>query len=114
MIIGAAEYAVERARELAGSRIRTRTKPCGPCQAAINGFPNSMVAAVLGQQTTLANAGEELELVRGAGDSLVRLLIRRGVDGAMAREVGIMVEDHAANTLYLTEPPPLKLEEALK
>lgn len=113
MIIGAAEFAVERARELAGSRIRTRSKPCVPCQTAISGYPNSMVAAVLGPAATIANAGEEPELVRGASDSLVRLLMRRGVEGVLARKVGTMVEEHAASTLYLTEPPPLELEEAL-
>ena len=113
LIVGAAEFAVERARELAGSRIRTRSKTCGPCQSSINGFPNSMVAAVLGPATTVANAGDGADLVKGAGDSLVRLLMRRGIDSSLARQVGIMVEEHAANTLYLTEPPPLNLEEAL-
>lgn len=113
LIVGAAEYAVERARELAGSRIRTRSKACGPCQAAINGYPNSLVAAVLGPNATTANAGEETELVRGAGDSLTRLLVRRGVDPITARQIGALIEEHAAQTLYLAEPPPLKLEEAL-
>lgn len=113
MIVGAAEFGVERARELAGSRIRTRSKPCGPCQAAISGFPNSMVAAVLGPAMTLANAGETEELVTGVKDSIIRLLMRRGVDADVARRVGVHVEAHAADTLYLTEPPPLDLAEVL-
>jgi hypothetical protein len=113
MIAGAAEFAVERARELAGSRIRTRSKQCGPCQAAINGYPNSLVAAVLGPSQTTATAGEEIELVRGAGEGLARLLTRRGVDTETATRLGVMVEEHAANTLYLAEPPPLRLEEVL-
>lgn len=110
IIVGAAEYAVERARELAGSRIRTRTKSCGPCQAAIDGFPNALVASVLGPETTLT-VGDERELVRGAGDSIARMLVRRGVSADRARTVGMLVEEHAAETLHLAEPPPLTLEE---
>jgi hypothetical protein len=110
IIVGAAEYAVERARELAGSRIRTRTKSCGPCQAAIDGFPNALVASVLGPETTLT-VGDERELVRGAGDSIARMLVRRGVSADRARTVGMLVEAHAAETLHLAEPPPLTLEE---
>lgn len=110
LVAGASEYAVERARELAGSRIRTRLKGCAPCQHSIDGFPNSLVASVLGPTTT-AEAGSEEELVAGAGASLARLLMRRGVDGDTASRLGAMVESHAARTLYLAEPPPLELEE---
>jgi hypothetical protein len=110
VIVGAVEYAVERARELAGSRIRTRLKQCAPCQHNIDGFPNALVASQLGPET-VAEAGDELELVRGAGSCLSRVLARQGVEAERAAHLGNLVERHAAQTLYMAEPPPMLLTD---
>ena len=112
-IVGASEMALERARELAGSRIRTRLKQCAPCQHQIDGFPNALVASQLGPEVA-QEAGDELELVRGAGGSLSRVLARHGVEAERAARIGEAVEVHAAATLYQAEPPPLQLEEVLQ
>lgn len=109
-IVWAAEYALERARALAGSRLRTRTRTCGACQEAISGAPNSLVASLLGHQVALEH-GNEAELVAGAGAELARVLARRGVETRMAERIGMLVEEHAAETLFETEPPPVALEE---
>ena len=109
LIAGAAAYAVERARELAGSRIRTRLRQCAPCQHDIDGFPNALVASQLGPEVT-RDAGDELELVRGCADSLTRVLARYGVPPETAVTIGELAERHAAQTLYLAEPPPLAPE----
>lgn len=106
LVAGAAAYAVERARELAGSRIRTRLRQCAPCQLNIDGFPNSLVASQLGPEVT-REAGDELELVRGCADSLTRVLTRYGLSADAAVTIGELAERHAAQTLYQAEPPPL-------
>lgn len=106
LIAGAAEYAVERARELAGSRIRTRLRQCAPCQHNIDGFPNALVASQLGPEV-VSEAGEPLELVAGAGGCLGRVLARHDIDQETAAAWGDHVERHAAQTLYMAEPPPL-------
>jgi hypothetical protein len=114
-ILGAAAFAVHRARELAGSRLRAMTSPRGPrdarcdeCQDAINGVPNWDVAAVLGiQQVRQVANGSEPTLVDGAGQAFAAVVEGLGVTREWASELGALVERHALSTLYQAQPEGL-------
>jgi hypothetical protein len=113
-VLGAAEFAVERARELAGSRVRRMTsergprdKRCADCQEALDGVANWEVCATLGQDQLQALGLAEPDLVAGAGAAFASSLSRMGVDQDWAAELARLVEQHAARTLCNPDVPPL-------
>jgi len=108
-ILGASELAVERARALAGSRLRTRANNgCQACKEKLTDIPHALVAAALGvDQVHELNAPGELQLVAGGADDLVQTLGRWGVAPVAARAIADQVEAHAARTLYDTHPAEL-------
>lgn len=109
-IVGAAESHLERARELAGNRLRNRSKGCHPCQDAIQDQPAAMVASLLGvdqAHAVLAGGATERDLVAGTAEAFARAASRFGVPDEWALELGGLVETHAARTLYEPEAPPL-------
>jgi hypothetical protein len=108
-ILGASELAVERARSLAGSRLRTRAhNGCPDCKEALADVAQSMVASALGMDKARElKSPSERDLVDGGADDLVQTLVRWGVGLAPARAIGDQVEAHAARTLYEREPAPL-------
>lgn len=108
-ILGASELAVERARSLAGSRLRTRAhNGCAECKETLADVAQSMVASALGlDKVRELKAPAERELVDGGADDLVQTLVRWGVGLAPARAIGDQVEAHAARTLYESDPAPL-------
>jgi hypothetical protein len=109
-IVGAAEMMVERARRLAGSRLRSRSQSCGECGDRIDGTPAALVAATLGEDTVrtiIKGHVTEPALVAGASEEFVCTLGRWGVTDAHAAELARLVEQHALWTLYEQQPPPL-------
>lgn len=105
---GAAELAVERAREVAGSRLRTKAKACGDCQLSIDGAANGVVAHLLGpDQVRSLAGGSERDLVKGAAGTFVSAAARFGIGEEWALELADLVEVHAARTLYELEAPAL-------
>lgn len=109
-ILGAAELAVERARELAGNRIARRSQSCPECMERIHGVPRALVASVLGAdqvRSVLDGHGAEDELVAGAGKVLADRLVAWGINGGWPDKLGEMVEQHALKTLYDPETPGL-------
>lgn len=109
-VLVAAELAVERARELAGSRLRTKANNlCPPCKELLVDVPQRLVAATLGQERSaeVLSAGDERALVAGAFDGFVATLQRWGWDTNRAMMVAELVEQHAARTLWDDEPGPL-------
>lgn len=117
LILGAAGFAVRRARSLAGSRLRAMTSPRGPkdsrceeCQRQIDGVANWDVAATLGQEQVVGlvqHSGAVTNLVDGAGVELAAELVALGVSAEWASELGDLVEQHAAKTLYQAVPDAL-------
>ncbi len=112
-ILGAADLAVLRARELAGSRLRAWTSERGPknarcaeCQEAIRGLPNWDVAAILGERQSLDTASGQ-SLIDGAAQGFAALLEQMGVSADWADELGQLVEKHALLTLFQAQPDPL-------
>lgn len=102
-IVGSAKHAVERCRELAGSRlVSLARKPtgCPECAERVRDLPNSLVASALGQEQTVALAATPAALVAGGADAFQRLLERDGWKKPNARKVALMLESHAAATLF--------------
>jgi hypothetical protein len=96
-VLGAAELALHRCRELAGVRVRHKCPDCG------DGQPLSLVAAALGEQ----EAGDPVSLVRGGTDGLRSFLTEQGMDGDNAGALCKQLEVFAARTLYEPRCPDL-------
>lgn len=107
-IVAMADVALERCRELAGSRLRTHARGCDTCAERLDGVPQELVASVLGFETaTELDAPSPSALVAGGTKAFVRSLERRGIGDAWALRLAELVELHAARTLFQADAPPL-------
>ncbi|MDR7492183.1 MAG: hypothetical protein QN122_12125 [Armatimonadota bacterium] len=107
-IAGAAQLALLRAREVAGSRLRNLLRRQPQVAAEVDGLPAREVPARLGRERVLALTGRnERELVDGAGELMADALRLWGLDEALIPLLVERVEEHAARTLYDPHPPPL-------
>ncbi len=109
-ILGAAEAHVQRARALAGARLKNRSQGCEPCRETVKAVTASGIAHALGADTVrdiISGHSSEAALVAGAGDELAETLTRFGMTGDWPVQIGRLVEQHALRTLYEREPPPL-------
>jgi hypothetical protein len=106
LITGAAELAVERTRELAGSRIRSKAKNCLPCRERIDPVVNSLVASALGPAAVQDVAGG-LALTAGGTDTFKYVLGRWGVPVETTDRLAQLVERHASQHLYEGRDPGL-------
>ncbi len=110
------EMALERCRELAGSRLRTKVRRggCEDCIVAIADVPNNLVASALGA----SGAAESLalppprELVAGGAASLRERAVFWGLSPDEAALLAEQVERHAALTLFDAAPRALKRQKA--
>jgi len=109
-VLGALNLTVHRARELAGSRLRTKAQGCDDCRDMIASVPSASVASALGpvQVRALLNGhGDEAALVAGASVGLAVTAAGYGVPVDVALELGRLAEGHALRSLYEPEAPPL-------
>ena len=107
-VLGAAEHALVRCREVAGARIRSYKKSCPDCFDTVNGKPNSIVAAIMGpDQIIQLGAPDALKLVAGGTDTFKWLLADWGFPPTQAEALSEMVSVYAARTLYEMSPAPL-------
>lgn len=107
-IVGAADLAVHRARELAGSRVRNLAKRDKEMTKLIDGVPARMVCPTLGRERVAElRAPSERELVAGAGDLIADSLRIWGVADEVAAPLVERIEQHAARTLFDARPAPL-------
>lgn len=109
-LVGHAEAHLERAREIAGNRLRNRSKGCAHCQDLIREQPSSIVASLLGEDQTrllLGADGNDRQLLDGTAAAFARGAERLGVPAEWASQLGDLVEAHAARTLYEEAPAPL-------
>lgn len=102
---GAAELALLRCRELAGSRLRSRRDSCPECLEANRHVPNAKLAAALGE-SGLVRLGltEPMALVRGGSDIFRQLCVMWGVEPGLVTDLCGQIEVHAAHTLFDEEP----------
>lgn len=105
-IVGAADLAVERTREIAGSRLVQKARGCDDCKEKIADVPTSMVAAALGHETALSLAPGVI-LTEGGTTALFASLARSGVETDVAMKLCQLVESHARESLFASEPEPL-------
>ena len=107
-----AQAGVRRGREMAGARLRSMTtgrnaKRCVDCDEAIKGVPAWNVAHTLGEQRIVELFGPTTQaLVDGTGHWMAAMLEDAGVSKQWAVEIGAMVEQHTAGTLYQAAPKP--------
>ena len=105
-LLAASAAAVHRGREMAGARLRSMTtgrnaKRCADCEQLIAGIPTWDVASTLGEQQIVALFGNTTaSLVEGTGHWLAAMLESLGVTRGWAVEIGALVEQHTAGTLY--------------
>jgi len=96
-ILGAADLALLRCRELAGIRIRHKCKECA------QGHPDALVASVMGP----TQVPDPLKLVHGGTDGLRSLLGERGFGRELAASLCQTLEVYAARTLFESRQPEL-------
>lgn len=102
---GAAEMALLRCRELAGSRLRTKRQLCPHCLDEVKHLPNTLVASGLGRQgMEPLGAPDPRSLVAGGSDAFKALLLTWDYDEAEADAVCRYLELHAARTLFSEHP----------
>lgn len=107
-IVGAAEMAFSRCREVAGARLRSYKKSCPDCLQPADGKPNSLVASLIGpDMVQQIGAPAPLELVSGGTDSFKKLLTDWGLADNQSAALAEMVEVYAAKTIYELDPGPL-------
>lgn len=107
-VLGAAELALVRCREVAGARIRSYKKSCPECFETVNGKPNAIVASMLGPEgLQQIGAPEPLQLVAGGSDAFEVLLREWGFGNNQSAALKEMIEVYAARTLYDEKPAPL-------
>lgn len=104
---GVAQAALMRAREAAGSRLRTACRRDDEALAIIDGRPNREVAALLGRARVRAVVRED-DLVGGVRELIVETLRLFGVDDQDAAGlIADTIERHAARTMYEPRMVPL-------
>jgi hypothetical protein len=96
-ILGAAELALNRCRELAGVRIRHKCKDCA------EGEPDSLVAATLGAE----QVKDPMKLVHGGTDGFRSLLREWSFEETQAASLCQSLEVYAARTLCEPRQPEL-------
>jgi hypothetical protein len=96
-ILGAADLALLRCRELAGIRIRHKCRDCA------EGHPDSVVASVMGP----ANVVDPLKLVAGGADGFYNFLLEKGFQPSLADGLRKTLEVYAGRTLFDREHPDL-------
>lgn len=110
LIVGAATYAVDRARELAGQRLWRRAQACEDCRDDARDVPRELIAFTLGRErvaSVIAGHANEQSLVADTGDKFAARLRAWDVNNGWDEQLGQMVEQHALRTLYLEVAPPL-------
>lgn len=107
-ILGAADVALFRARELAGARLRNYARRDKEAAKLIDGVPSYKVAAILGPDRAKAlDAPHERQLVQGASEILAETLAQWQVPEGAAGSLGDRLEQYAAQTLYDDRPGSL-------
>lgn len=106
-ILGVSESALWRAREVAGSRIRSQANRDKDVKAAIKDVAANKVAATLGREKVRAlGCPPDEELVAGVKNHIAETIRSCGLNGDAADRLAQMIERHAAATLYEDAPRP--------
>lgn len=109
-----AELMVERARELAGSRVRTKLAKQPDWLAWVRHVPNRSVCATLAANIGHLpdTLGDPDQLVAGGAEFFAAKLTRWGIPPDTIDAIIRVAEEHARDTLLQAEPGPPPLEMA--
>jgi hypothetical protein len=101
-VTGAVSVSIQRCRELAGSRIRSRCAGIPEAKLLIDGVPAGLVASVLDRDrvASVMPGVTPRELVRGGAAPLIAALADFGMERGEAVALAQAVERHAAQTLF--------------
>jgi hypothetical protein len=112
--LGAAQFAVQRCRELAGIRLKQRDlsnelrKICGDCLDNAKGQPDHMIPVFIGPEVVeKLGTADPLSLVKGGASSFIPYLMGRGYSRSQAEALTEMVEVYAARTIFEPKLPAL-------
>jgi hypothetical protein len=105
-VMGASDMAVLRAREAAGSRLRSLAKKDPTLLAKIDGVRNSEVAHALGKDGVRALRANEAQLVSCAHELIVDAIRMWNLPPSVGEILVANIEKHAATTLYDRQPQP--------
>lgn len=104
-VVGAAMLALERCRELAGSRLISKRMQCEGCFKGAENVPKSQMAATVGIDVVrMLEFSSERALVAGGAEPFLAVLVKMGVSSQRARAMSEQIEHHAAETLYEESP----------
>lgn len=104
-IMGAADLAFDRCRELAGSRVRQKRMSCEKCFEGTENVPMGSLVAAVGQEVVQAiGITSEDALVSGGANAFRTTVMRWGLPERQARVLGGLIEAYASATLYEDEP----------
>ncbi len=103
-VLGAAEMALVRCREVAGSRLRSKFRQ-KPEMRVADGHANAEVAAILGPVTLDRIGADPSDLVGEGSQAFQALLVSWGYPERQAAALGQMLELYAARTLFEEKPP---------
>lgn len=107
-VLGAAELALLRARELAGSRLRNYAKKDTEAWKLLDGIPSHRVPWILGQEKSEALSGlTEAQLVSGARDFMLDAFRLWRLEEPVVEALATRIEQHAARTLWEESPRTL-------
>lgn len=93
-VMASAALTARRARELAGSRLRSRVN------GQYTDVPNTDLVAAVGRETVEAMGLTASGLVNNASELFTRHLVDEGIEPGVADKLGTMVEQYAAQTLF--------------
>jgi hypothetical protein len=104
-IMGAAEFAFERCRELAGNRLHSKRMSCERCFEGTEEVPRNALCAAVGEEVVRAvGIDSEAALVSGGSAPFLTVVMQKGIPEREARVLGGLIEAYAATTLYEEAP----------
>lgn len=107
-IIGASEFALLRAREIAGNRVKSLAKRDKALLALVENVRPALVCSSLGKKCVRSLGVDERELVALGRMMILDALRIFGVkEAGVANQIADLIEQHAARTLYSERPSPL-------
>lgn len=107
-LMGVARATVRRAREKAGSRLRTKVRYDKELQPLVaSASVTELIPSLIGAERCADRGYAAAELVAGAGESFADIATEFGVDRRVGNRVATMLEQHAAKTLFDSAPEPL-------
>jgi predicted DNA-binding protein len=104
-VLGAAELALHRCRELAGSRLRSKYRARQEMKVT-DGYPNGQVASLLGPVVLDQLGADANDLVSEGAGAFRTLLVSWGHADREAEALASMLELYAARTLFDRQAPP--------